>query len=100
MDTEILVYIDLSGSPHLVGRLWSRMRRDRESATFEYDKEWLASRFCFALEPSLSLTPGPFHTTDILIFGALGDSAPDRWGRLLMRRADRLRAVHELLLKK
>ena len=29
------------------------------------------------------------------LFGALGDSAPDRWGRLLMRRAERMRADRE-----
>ena len=42
MDKEILVYVDLQGTPQLVGRLWARMRKDRESATFEYDKSWLA----------------------------------------------------------
>jgi serine/threonine-protein kinase HipA len=28
------------------------------------------------------------------MFGAIGDSAPDRWGRVLMRRAERRRAEH------
>jgi serine/threonine-protein kinase HipA len=37
--------------------------------------------------------PGVYHTTDDKsIFGSLGDSAPDRWGRTLMRRAGRQRA--------
>src|SRR5713226_8873078 len=27
MDREALVYVDLQGTPHLVGRLWARMRR-------------------------------------------------------------------------
>ena len=44
MDREVLVYVDLQGTPYLVGRLWARMRRDRENATFEYDKTWLAQR--------------------------------------------------------
>ena len=34
--------MELQGTPHLVGRLWARMRKDRETATFEYDKSWLA----------------------------------------------------------
>ena len=38
MDKEALVYVDLDGQPHLVGRLWGRVRKDKESATFEYDK--------------------------------------------------------------
>lgn len=96
MDREVLVYVDLQGTPHLVGRLWARVRRDRESATFEYDKGWLANAERFSLEPALKIGPGPFHTaSDKPLFGAIGDSAPDRWGRVLMRRAERRRAERE-----
>ncbi|HVB40258.1 MAG TPA: HipA domain-containing protein, partial [Terriglobales bacterium] len=96
MDKEVLVYVDLQGTPHAVGRLWARMRKDRESATFEYDKNWLAHPDRFSLEPALKLGPGPFHTpSDKPLFGAIGDSAPDRWGRVLMRRAERRRADRE-----
>lgn len=93
MDREALVYVDLDGTPHLVGRLWGRMRKDNESATFEYDGEWLKNPAKFSLEPALKLGPGPFHTpADSPMFGAIGDSAPDRWGRTLMRRMERRRA--------
>ncbi len=93
MDREVLVYVDLRGMPFLAGRLWSRTRRDRDRATFEYDKNWLAHPDRFAIEPALKLGPGPFHTpSDKPLFGAIGDSAPDRWGRSLMRRAERRRA--------
>ncbi len=96
MDREVLVYVDLLGTPRLVGRLWARVRKDRESATFEYDKGWLAHAERFSLEPALKLGPGPFHTaSDKPLFGAIGDSAPDRWGRVLMRRAERRRADRE-----
>jgi len=93
MDTEALVYVDIDGVPVLVGRLWARMRKNRESATFEYDPDWLADPRRFSLEPALQLGPGPFHTqAGRAMFGAIGDSAPDRWGRVLMRRAERRRA--------
>ena len=96
MDKEALVYVDLDGQPHLVGRLWGRVRKDKESATFEYDKAWLEHPARFSLEPALTLGPGPFHTTaDMPMFGAIGDSAPDRWGRALMRRMERRRAEKE-----
>ena len=96
MEKEVLVYVDLGGTSHLVGRLWARMRKDRESASFEYDKSWLAHPERFSLEPALKLGPGPYHTSaDRALFGAIGDSAPDRWGRVLMRRAERLRAERE-----
>lgn len=94
METETLVYIDLSGKPFLVGRLWTRTRKEKDSATFEYDKEWLSNPLRFSLEPALTLGPGPFHS-DRALFGAIGDSAPDRWGRVLMRRAERRRAASE-----
>lgn len=90
MEPVTLVYVDLHGTPHLVGRLWARTRTGRESATFEYDRTWLAHPDRFSLEPALKLGPGPFHTpADKPLFGAIGDSAPDRWGRALIRRAER-----------
>jgi len=93
MDREVFVYVDLRGEPVLVGRLWAHVRRGRESATFEYDPRWLDHPERFALEPALPLGPGPFHTAPgAPLFGPIGDSAPDRWGRVLMRRAERWRA--------
>src|SRR5580658_32787 len=93
MDREALVYVDLDGVPHLIGRLWARTRKNKESATFEYDKTWLENPARFSLEPALQVGPGPFHTpADTPMFGAIGDSAPDRWGRALMRRMERRRA--------
>ena len=93
MDGESLVYVELHGESILVGRLWSRTRGARENATFEYDASWLTHPGRFALEPALPLTPGPFHTpVDKAVFGAMDDTAPDRWGRVLMQRAERRRA--------
>src|SRR5262249_54106779 len=95
MERSVFVYVDMRGVPHLVGRLWGRTRKEKESASFEYDEAWLAHADRFALEPALSLGPGPFHTASGKpLFGAIGDSAPDRWGRVLMRRAERRRADH------
>ena len=96
MDRAVLVFVDLDGIPQLAGRLWSRTRKGRETATFEYDAQWLEAPARFSLEPALQLGPGPFHAAaDMPLFGALGDSAPDRWGRALMRRAERRRAERE-----
>jgi serine/threonine-protein kinase HipA len=96
MEHDAFVYMDFPAGPALVGRLWSRIRKGRESASFEYDSGWLARADRFALEPALILAPGPYHTgTDRPMFGAIGDSAPDRWGRLLMRRAERKAAERE-----
>lgn len=82
--------------PHLVGRLWTRVRKNKESASFEYDRTWLDNPARFSFEPTLKLGPGPFYTpADTPMFGAIGDSAPDRWGPALMRRAERRGAERE-----
>jgi len=96
MDKLVLVYADLDGVPLPAGRLWARVRKDRDGATFEYDEDWLTHPARFSLEPALTLGPGPFHTVSGKpLFGAIGDSAPDRWGRALMRRAERRRAQRD-----
>ncbi len=96
MEREVFVYADLDGVPHLVGRLWARLRKDKESASFEYAPSWLEHPVRFSLEPALALVAGPYHTgADLPMFGAIGDSAPDRWGRALMRRMERRRAERE-----
>jgi serine/threonine-protein kinase HipA len=62
MDRETLVYLDLDGVPYLMGRLWTRMRKNQESATFEYAEGWLQHPARFSLDPALQLGPGSFHT--------------------------------------
>lgn len=95
-DPAAWVYVDLEGTPRLAGRLWTRIRRGRESATFQYDEDWQSFGGNFALAPALQVGPGPHHTpTDRKMFAALGDSAPDRWGRTLIARHERLAAREE-----
>lgn len=90
---EVILSISLGGEDIRVGKLWFHVRGSRESATFEYDSKWLEYPERFALEPALKLTEGAFHTKQgVNIFGSIGDSAPDRWGRVLMRRAEAVRA--------
>lgn len=96
MDQSILVHVDLAGVLIPVGRLWARYRAGRESVSFEYDRKWLDHPQRFTLDPALKLVEGSFHASqDKPLFGALEDSAPDRWGRLLMRRAERKNAERE-----
>lgn len=96
MDKAILVYVDLIGIPTKVGQLWGRFRNGRESMSFEYDRAWLNHPKRFSLDPALKLVTGSFHASpDKPLFGAIDDSAPDRWGRLLMRRSERKNAEKE-----
>ncbi|MEI7668485.1 MAG: HipA domain-containing protein [Pseudomonadota bacterium] len=93
MNRQIFVYADLDNSLHFVGTLWTRQGKTRESASFEYNEEWLLNPLRFALEPALQLTSGSVHTdNNRSLFGAIGDSAPDRWGRILIQREERRKA--------
>lgn len=96
MENEILTYIDLNGIPTLAGRLWIHSKQNRQSISFEYDRAWLKMPNRFSLDPALQLSEGAFHASmEKPLFGAIEDSAPDRWGRLLMQRAEKKFAVKE-----
>lgn len=79
-----------------VGRARCNRARGKETILFEYADEWLRDGDRFALEPALPLTRGAFApSAGHLIHGAIGDSAPDTWGRRLMQRAERRQAERE-----
>ena len=93
---EIIVWISLGTENIPVGKLWFHVKGHKESASFEYDKKWLYHPERFALDPALKLTEGSFHTAQGLsLFGGFGDSAPDRFGRVLMRRFEAAKAKEQ-----
>ena len=90
MNDLIEVHIDCGGGTCLVGRCRYFARRSRQSSVFEYANEWLDRPDAFAIDPAnLPLKTGPFYTSSekSALPGALRDTAPDRWGRLLVQRA-------------
>jgi len=94
MTPDIEVFIDFDAGLRRVGTLRGHVRRGRATATFEYHEDWLGAPACFSLEPALTLTAGIFAPgADRSLFGSIGDSAPDTWGRQLMQRAERRRAA-------
>ena len=83
---SIEVYIDWQSHTHFVGRLHSAQRS--AATTFEYAAEWLGLADAFAIDPTaLPLRPGAHHGA--MLFGAMQDCGPDRWGRVLIERAVR-----------
>lgn len=90
------VYVDTDGTPRLAGRLYVTAHRGKESAVFRYHDAWIDRADRFALDPALTVSRGAHYTGESRrMFGALGDSAPDRWGQTLLRRAERRRAKAE-----
>ena len=97
MPKTIYVYENWSGdTPVKIGKLYVDQARGSEQYAFEYDGAWLtASRFAYVLDPDLSLYKGRQYPIDKKTFGIFADSAPDRWGRLLMQRREKLIADKE-----
>ena len=97
MPKTIYVYENWSGdTPVKLGKLYVDQARGSEQYAFEYDEAWLTtSRFAFVLDPDLSLYKGRQYPIDKNTFGIFSDSAPDRWGRLLMQRREKLVADKE-----
>lgn len=90
MDTkrEIIVSVMLGDTTYRIGRLYFNIKNTKESSSFKYDDEWLVNPNSFMLEPALQLVSGSQQPQNgQTLFGAIGDSAPDRWGRVLMKRA-------------
>jgi serine/threonine-protein kinase HipA len=83
---SVEVHIDWAQQTRLVGHIHSVPRSP--TVTFEYAAEWLSRQDAFAIDPTaLPLRRGPHHSP--VLFGALQDCGPDRWGRLLIERAVR-----------
>lgn len=96
MDGEVLVHVDLDGVPTsrgVSGLDCARTKRAPRSSTTRIGSDIRlglpsSQRSRWALGP---FTPHPTRRS----FGAIGDSAPDRWGRALMRRISRREAERE-----
>ena len=70
----------------------TRPRCATQTSVFEYADEWLSYREAFALDPAnLPLSPNPVYSSSekSALPGAMRDTAPDRWGQQLIRRAFR-----------
>ena len=69
--------------------------RGIEHYSFEYDQDWLKeSKFSFCLDPDISMFSGRQYT-EKNIFGMFADASPDRWGRILMKRREAIKARRE-----
>ena len=92
MTDTIEIYIDHTGETRLVGRCRYVAKHRGQSSVFEYANEWLGYSDAFALDPAnLALEDRQIYTsTDkSALPGALRDTAPDRWGQQLTKRAFR-----------
>lgn len=88
-EKRILVYADTfeMSSPLFLGTLSATIVRGKEVFSFEYSTDWLQHKNSFEIDPNLQLYQGRHFLADEKAnFGIFTDSAPDRWGRVLMDR--------------
>ena len=93
----IYVYDNFSEDvPVLLGRLYVGVIKGGETYSFEYDANWLKNKgMSFDLDPELRSFIGRQFPVGKGIFGMFADASPDRWGRILMNKRERILAEKE-----
>jgi serine/threonine-protein kinase HipA len=90
--STVEVYIDQGDETVPLGICRYVAKRRGQSSVFEYDSRWLERKSAFAVDPqNLPLQTGPIYTSSekSALPGAMRDTAPDRWGQQLIKRAFR-----------
>lgn len=99
---KIYVYYDNNIDLRIkIGCLFVDFQKGKEILSFEFDDEYFNSYlsvyfFDYDLKPYKSRQYLP---TDKCLFGVFSDSSPDRWGKLLMKRRERIKAKEQKLHK-
>jgi len=93
----IFVYDDFSEDhPFLMGRLNFNIIKGGESYSFEYEREWLKrTGLSLIMDPELMPYFGRQYPNGKNIFGMFADASPDRWGRTLLNKRERIIAEKE-----
>lgn len=93
----IYVYDDFSfPEPVLLGMLYVSVMKGSETYSFEYSSEWLKkTNLSVCMDPELMFFGGRQYPSGKKIFGMFADASPDRWGRMLMNKRERIMAERE-----
>lgn len=94
----IFVYDDFTeDKPVLLGKLYVDAIKGGETYSFEYDDKWLKNTgMTVNLDPDLMPYGGRQYPNGRSIFGIFADASPDRWGRVLMMKRERILAEKEV----
>ena len=95
---RITVYADFDflSTPQEIGILGYEHVRGKGHFVFEYSRQWLKQHGGILLSGDLMNVPSLQHPRGHdNVFGFVKDSFPDRWGRLLLDRRERLTAQSE-----
>ena len=88
MAKNIFVYESFTNDePKLMGTLFVEYMKGTEHVSFEYERDWLKQNN-IKIDPDLDLYAGRQFPLDKSTFGIFADSAPDRWGRTLIKKRE------------
>lgn len=93
---QVVLDADVLPASCQVGTLFHAAGRGSDVFSFAYDEAWLRRPDAFELDPGLQLVGGENYPANSAgVFRIFLDSAPDRWGRVLLERRETLRARAE-----
>jgi serine/threonine-protein kinase HipA len=97
MKEEVLVYASWAPlpEPKYMGVLSASYLKGKENFSFEFDSQWLKQQPMPRLDPDLPLVTGKSFPRGKTLFGIFSDAAPDRWGRRLIMRREKMMARKE-----
>lgn len=93
---EVCLDADIVEALCRVGTLFHAAGHGQSVFSFAYDPAWLRRKNTFEIDPDLQLHDAESYPSQPAgVFRIFTDSAPDRWGRLLLDRRETLRAREE-----
>ncbi|MGH7869610.1 MAG: HipA N-terminal domain-containing protein, partial [Candidatus Dormibacteraceae bacterium] len=92
---QVIVQLDAAelGPEQKIGLLTRERSTSKSVISFAYERQWVAMRSSFSLDPELPLYEGGQYAPALP--GIFTDAAPDRWGRTLLERREALAARRE-----
>ena len=93
MSGALEVAVQINNDTVLAGTAYLTERRGSLSTVFVYERSYLANKDAYPLDPELPLDSGTHAVTGAV--GAFSDCSPDRWGRNLIAKRIRARALRE-----
>lgn len=94
---KIYVYEEFFDDINFMGFLYVEHIKGVEHHSFEFSKEWLDKHklFKFIIDPEIAFISGRQFPIGKSTFGIFSDISPDRWGRTLLDKAERMLAFKE-----
>lgn len=96
-EKTIFVYDSFSeNGPVSLGYLYYIFNNGKNVFSFEYNEDWLRNNDHYLqLDPELSNYSGRQYSSKDRIFGMFSDASPDRWGRMLINKKEKIEADKE-----